>query len=44
MPLALELQSLITKERVTEATKKEYIEAVKNCGIEFSKNLGYSEV
>ena len=35
---------VIPKERVTEATKKEYIEAVKNCGIEFSKNLGYSEV
>ena len=34
---------VIPKERVTEATKKEYIEAVKNCGIEFSKNLGYSE-
>ena len=34
---------VIPKERVTEATKKEYIEAVKNCGMEFSKNLGYSE-
>ncbi|NMW84431.1 IclR family transcriptional regulator [Peptoniphilus sp. AGMB00490] len=35
---------VIPKERVTEETKREYIEAVKNCGIEFSKNLGHSEV
>ena len=35
---------VIPRERVTEESKKEYIEAVKNCGIEFSKNLGYSEI
>ena len=34
---------VIPKERINEASKKEYIEAVKNAGIEFSKNLGYSE-
>ena len=34
---------VIPKERITEESKKEYIKAVKSCGIEFSKNLGYSE-
>lgn len=34
---------VIPKERITEESKKEYMEAVKSCGIEFSKNLGYSE-
>ena len=34
---------VIPKERINEASKKEYIKAVKNAGIEFSKNLGYSE-
>ena len=34
---------VIPRERVTEKSKKEYIEAVKKCGIEFSKNLGYSQ-
>lgn len=34
---------VIPKERITEESKKEYMEAVKICGIEFSKNLGYSE-
>ena len=34
---------VIPKERITEESKKEYIKAVNSCGIEFSKNLGYSE-
>lgn len=34
---------VIPKERITEESKKEYIEAVKNAGIDFSKNLGYSD-
>ena len=34
---------VIPKERITEESKKDYMEAVKNAGIDFSKNLGYSD-
>ena len=34
---------VVPKDRVDRYSESKYVQAVKNCGVEFSKSLGYSK-